>query len=119
MISCYKPDLGELIGLATNEANGLMSTATYIQAPLLRTNKGYDMNDTSLFTGYYGINTDSLNILNNNSGINYGTLFVLNAYNLSGTPILQVAINDKGNVLKIRFKWHVNEFTPWRSISLT
>mgnify|MGYP000693606359 CR=1 FL=1 len=80
-----------------------------------RANGSYDMNDKDLPSGMYGINADGINITNNNSGINYGSLLVFNGKDLSigGNPIIQIAVEMYGNIVKLRTCWGKTSFNSW------
>lgn len=80
-----------------------------------RANGSYDMNDKDLPSGMYGINADGMNITNNNSGINYGSLLVFNGKDLSigGNPIIQIAVEMYGNIVKLRACWGTTSFKSW------
>ena len=82
-----------------------------------RDNGSYDMNDKNLPSGMYGINADGMNITNNNSGINYGSLLVFNGKDLSigGNPIIQIAVEMYGATVKLRTCWG-STFKSWSVI---
>lgn len=72
--------------------------------------------DNYTSNGVYGINKDVYNI-----GLcALGMLIVFSAPGTAygGNPIVQFVINSNG-VIITRIKWHVNDWSDWRTISFT
>lgn len=79
----------------------------------------YDANDTSLKTGIYGINRDSIpSVTNIPESVNYGMMIVFSGeqgINL-GTTIHQVIVQSNGDIF-VRAKFHTYQFMAWRKIT--
>ena len=87
--------MGELIGVATSEKDGLLSKNVFFYRGSIEANTDLD---TVLSAGYYGINNkEVINCPSDFSGVSiYGTLVVIEGYN--GLPIQFFISNDKVNL---------------------
>lgn len=80
--------------------------------------RGTVLSDLDNYTsnGIYGINRDAYDI-----GLcGFGMLIVFSAPGTAngGNPIVQFIINSDGGILT-RIKWHVDDWSDWRTISFT
>ena len=80
--------------------------------------RGTVLSDLDNYTsnGIYGINRDAYDI-----GLcGFGMLIVFSAPDTAngGSPIVQFIINSDG-VIFTRIKWHVDDWSDWRTISFT
>ena len=80
--------------------------------------RGTVLSDLDNYTsnGVYGINRDVYDI----DFCSFGMLIVFSAPDTAngGSPIVQFIINSDG-VIFTRIKWHVDDWSDWRTISFT
>ncbi len=84
--------------------------------PLVYQGNANDVN-TTLETGYYGVNKDGG--VTSNAPYGYGTLIVLKCNTGSaggGSPIIQLLVGNTAWDIYIRSQW-AGEWNPWRKIA--
>lgn len=89
--------------------------------PFMKRLNHYDLNDVSLESGIYGLNFSFENAPSNESSqVGTGMIIIFNGKGLSfgGDPILQIAVNYIGEVIRFRTNW-VGIWYDWKTISLT
>lgn len=78
--------------------------------PFMRRLDYYDLNDINLESGIYGINnTGGRNDApsNDSTGISLGMIIIFNGKEMSlgGNPILQIAVEYRSKIIKVRSYW--------------
>ena len=98
MISCYKPDLGELIGINDTWFRYRNSISGVNDLTEFKNSGAYTLYDVTFDLSY-----------------KYGSLIVLNC----GTQIVQFTFAFHSNALHIRTNWNNEKWTNWQTVSLT
>lgn len=91
------------------------------QYPFMKRINRYDLNDHTLPSGIYGINTTNQSDYtpeNNTSGIPLGVAIIFegNGLSLGGNPVVQIVIDYLGNSIRYR-TWFIDHWNEWKTIN--